>query len=66
MTTSELANYATALAIDAECDCHTRGRGNCSAANDGFLCTRPLGHDGEHVACGEGETEHRLHVWRDK
>jgi hypothetical protein len=27
----------------------------------GLLCTRPLGHDGDHVACGS--TEHRLATW---
>jgi hypothetical protein len=28
----------------------------------GYRCTRPKGHDGDHVACG-GEGFHRLATW---
>ncbi len=30
----------------------------------GFGCTRPVGHSGEHVACGS--SDHRIAVWPQK
>lgn len=35
---------------------------DCRAKNkDGFTCTRNLGHEGDHVACGSAE--HDLRIW---
>ena len=32
----------------------------CASPNGPFVCTRPPGHDGDHVACGD---KHRVQVW---
>jgi hypothetical protein len=33
----------------------------CDAKREGFVCTRPKGHAGDHVACGH--FVHGAHVW---
>ena len=37
------------------------GQKCCDAESNRFLCTRPAGHDGDHVACGRGCD--RLATW---
>lgn len=32
----------------------------------GYLCTRPRGHTGPHVACGTRAHEHNIAVWEDE
>jgi hypothetical protein len=42
----------------------------CCARDDGWGCTRPLGHEGPHIACGQSEgmeydpKDHNYHTWR--
>lgn len=31
-----------------------------------FICCRPLGHSGPHVACGIDEEDHPIDVWENK
>jgi hypothetical protein len=49
------------------CDCPIKGDTDadvdrcCAAGPDGFRCTRPEGHGGEHTACNVAE--HPAEAW---
>jgi hypothetical protein len=46
----------------AKCDCVTgTSLKSCSAASRNWICTRPNGHSGDHVACGTDE--HNMFSW---
>ncbi len=48
----------------AECVCVKSGDGpNCGELHGGYVCMRPKGHEGEHVACSV--RHHGLKVWGD-
>lgn len=51
----------------SECDCVIKKEPrdvNCSDTSpDGYVCTKPEGHDGRHSACGVTEDEHPIEVW---
>jgi len=34
-------------------------------AHDGYVCTRPSGHDGPHVSCAPASDIHQLAAWGD-
>lgn len=44
------------------CPYHDYGKTLCAAHNQGYTCTRPEGHVGNHVACGN--ITHNIHTWR--
>lgn len=53
--------------IDTECKscvfpgepmCHAE----CPSIGGSFVCTRPIGHSGNHIACGL--ERHKIHEWQ--
>lgn len=35
----------------------------CEQSADGYICTRPKGHEPPHAACGGGEDTHPYLTW---
>jgi hypothetical protein len=55
--------WQRARANPDKCDCCTWSGGFvCGAKAINWVCTRPKGHEGDHVACG-GARFHRVWVW---
>jgi hypothetical protein len=34
-----------------------------SESKRGYVCTRPIGHEGDHVACGIDPEDHPIEKW---
>lgn len=50
----------------APCPCENDDGTCCEASNGTLMCTLSAGHAGDHIACGDGDSSHRLAAWENK